>query len=293
MLWMARKAARKLRRMLWPPAPPPPLPPVVVDPIAKAAKLERVRPLLRLDLPHEVHPLRFDFLTPELRQQFNIVDTANVSSNNYDETAQEMIRKYADGLILDCGAGLRRTDYPNVVNFEICDYPSTDVRGVGECLPFRDGSFDAVFSFAVLEHVKDPWACAREIARVLKPGGELYCVVPFLQPLHGYPHHYFNMSHQGLRTLFEAELDIVRQAVIPSGLPIWTLTWILERWAASLPPRERFKFLGMRVADLIGNPVELLGQPFVTELPESANWELASTTALWAKKPTTSRESRD
>ena len=79
--------------------------------------------------------------------------------------------------------GRRAVYFDNVVNFEIVPYDTTDVRGVGEELPFRDASFDAVVSIAVLEHVKDPFRCAREIARVLKPGGELICAVPFLPAL--------------------------------------------------------------------------------------------------------------
>jgi SAM-dependent methyltransferase len=105
-------------------------------------------------------------------------------------------------------AGLRDIYYDNVVNYEIVDYDTTDVIGPGERLPFRDGVFDAVISIAVLEHVRDPFACAAEIVRVLKPGGELVCSVPFLQPLHGYPHHYYNMTPQGLRALFERSLLI-------------------------------------------------------------------------------------
>jgi SAM-dependent methyltransferase len=63
-----------------------------------------------------------------------------------------------------------------------------DVVGVGEELPFADEFLDTVISNAVLEHVKDPFRYEREMAHVLKPGGELFCAVPLLQPVHGYPH---------------------------------------------------------------------------------------------------------
>ncbi|MGZ3697159.1 MAG: methyltransferase domain-containing protein, partial [Bdellovibrionota bacterium] len=135
-----------------------------------------------------------DFLTEEFKREFNIVPTSNVSANGYDGTAMNEIYRLHDKLILDCGAGFHSEYFENVVNYEIVAYDSTDVLGVGERLPFSDHSFDAVFSFAVLEHVKDPFLCARELMRVLKPGGYFYCEVPFLQPVHGYPHHYYNMT---------------------------------------------------------------------------------------------------
>jgi SAM-dependent methyltransferase len=251
---------------------------------AKTAKRERFRPLLRTDMPMRETSACCDFLSDELRTAFNIIDTDKVSSGDYDKHVIALIERHPDGLILDCGAGKRGVYYPNVVNFEIVAYDTTDVRGVGEVLPFVDGSFDAVISIAVLEHVKDPFACAAEIARVLKPGGELICCVPFLQPYHGFPHHYYNMSHQGLRNLFERSVEVDRIEVYDSVLPIWSLHWIVQSWAAGLQGDTREGFLDMRVRDLLTPPMELLGKPFVRELSVEKNLELASASVLFGRK---------
>jgi SAM-dependent methyltransferase len=45
-------------------------------------------------------------------------------------------------------------------------------------LPFRDNSFDVVFSIYVLEHVDRPSALAAEVARVLRPGGRCIFLTP-------------------------------------------------------------------------------------------------------------------
>lgn len=252
---------------------------------AKQTKLERIRPLLRDDLPFEETGDLYDFLSDELRTTHNIVDVLDVSSHHYDADAGQLIAKYPDGMLLDCGAGRRPIYFDNVVNFEIVPFDTTDVLGVGEELPFRDNSFQAVISIAVLEHVKDPFRCASEIARVLKPGGELYCSVPFLQPLHGYPHHYYNMSHQGLRNLFDTLLKVDDVDVSPSGLPLWSMAWILKSWANGLRGNARRKFLGMRIKDFIGDARNYVREDFVTELPREKNLELASGCTLHAHKP--------
>jgi ubiquinone/menaquinone biosynthesis C-methylase UbiE len=45
-------------------------------------------------------------------------------------------------------------------------------------LPFRDAEFDVVTLLAVLEHLSHPRAMVEEIARVLRPGGQVVVTVP-------------------------------------------------------------------------------------------------------------------
>jgi SAM-dependent methyltransferase len=250
----------------------------------KKKKLARLQPLLRKDMPYVFDNDCLDFMTPEYRAQFGIIDTDAVASNGYDANAGDLIEKHQSGLILDCGAGRRPIYYENVVNFEIVAYDTTDVRGVGEVLPFGDNSFDAVFSLAVLEHVKDPFACAREIVRVLKPGGDLMCCVPFLQPMHGYPSHYYNMTGQGLKNLFSPGIRIDRHEVYSSVLPIWALTWIAKSWAEGLTGKTKEEFLNLRMSDLLDSGDKYLDRSFVRELSEEKNFELASATVLFGHK---------
>lgn len=251
----------------------------------KLLKQQKLKAYLRTDRIGLELDGYFDYLTPQLRDRFNISDTDNISSLGYDGQTLALIEKYDSGLVLDVGAGRRQIYYDNVVNFEIAAYDTTDVLGVGEDLPFQDNSFDAAISIAVLEHVQDPFQCAKEIARVLKPGGQLICGVPFLQPFHSYPHHYYNMTYEGLRNLFEPELTVDKIEVSESLLPIWSLTWILRSWAEGLDGPARKEFLSLQVQDLLGEGAQYLQRNFVKNLSSEKNRELASGNLLVAHKP--------
>lgn len=254
--------------------------------IAKKEKLAKIKPLLQPALKVQQTKKHYNFLSSKVKNKYRIQSTDQVSQHEYDSVALPIIESLAKGMILDCGSGKRLSYYPNVVNFEIVPYATTDVLGVNEELPFQDNVFDAVFSLSVLEHVKNPFQCAAEIMRVLKPGGQLYCVAPFLQPLHAYPDHYYNMSMEGLRQLFGEQLDVHNQEVQPPGKPIWALSWILRSWAAGLTSDIQEDFLNMRVRDLLDDPVNYLEKPFVNQLSEQKNIELATTTALMGRKKT-------
>lgn len=101
----------------------------------KAKKMAKIRQILRDDLPFIEGDGYFDFLTPDLRNEFSIIDTHAVSSNDYDFL--NLIERHKEGLVLDCGAGSRKYYYPNVVNFEIAYYPSTDKLGLEKCYRSR------------------------------------------------------------------------------------------------------------------------------------------------------------
>jgi hypothetical protein len=105
---------------------------------------------------------KFDFLPDEMRFALS-PSPATTSANPYDPAALDLINRVTNrgGVVLDCGAGSRHRRMRNVINLEIVAYRSTDVLGVGEALPFKNDSFDAILSLAVLEHVRDPFACAK------------------------------------------------------------------------------------------------------------------------------------
>ncbi len=250
--------------------------------------MDRVRPFLRQDLPYTVDIAsggKINYLTDALRNETHIVDSDNVSGWPYDGDTLSVLHNFSDGIVLDCGAGRRPIYYENIINYEIVDYDTTDVLGVGEHLPFLDNSFDVVLSLAVLEHVREPMQCANEIARVLKPGGKLLCSMPFLQPLHGYPHHYFNATHQGLQRLFEDKLEIEKISV-PYGLhPVFALQWIIQRWANSLSGDAKQQFLDTSINEFMVDPVTLMDKAYAIQLPEAQQFELACGTMIEARKP--------
>lgn len=253
--------------------------------VMRQDKMSRIMPFVRVELPYDTQGSKLNFLTKDIQNSFNIIATENISANRYDTHIISMIRDLPNGVILDCGAGLRNIYYSNVYNYEIVNYITTDIIGVGEVLPFKDNTFDGVISIAVLEHVKDPFKCAEEIIRVLKPGGRLISCIPFLQPYHGYPHHYYNMTHQGHANLYESKLASFSIEVLKSMKPIHTLTWFLQKYANGLTdPALRNRFLSQTVADFVNAPTSIVEADFVSGLNTEAEMELACATLLTGTK---------
>jgi SAM-dependent methyltransferase len=115
--------------------------------------------------------------------------------------------------ILDLGSGsspYREWVGPEATRYVRCDVdPASrpDVVGRAERLPFAEGTFDAVIATQVLDLVESPRDMAREIARVLVPGGEACVTTPLAYPYDSAaPGNRF--GERQLRELFEG-LDVV------------------------------------------------------------------------------------
>ena len=107
--------------------------------------------------------------------------------------------------VLDVGAG--SCPYRNL--FAHCEYRSHDLAplrgdqlrhgGYGHldyvsdltAIPVADGSFGAVLCTEVLEHHPEPIAVVTELARILKPGGDLILTAPLGSGIHQEPYHYY------------------------------------------------------------------------------------------------------
>ncbi len=63
--------------------------------------------------------------------------------------------------------------------------------------------FGAVVCSHLLEHVREPFAAARNIAALLAPGGLIFVQVPWVQGFHDFPDDFWRISFSGLQVLFE------------------------------------------------------------------------------------------
>lgn len=127
-------------------------------------------------------------------------------------TSQRFAKEMAPYRELLTSHGYRAAGYkPQPMGEGTCDL-DLDIQAIA--LP--DGSEDCVICLEVLEHVADPFAAARELVQILRPGGRLFLTTPFLTSYHGkgdtpdhagYPD-YWRFTHQGLHRLFAILEDL-------------------------------------------------------------------------------------
>ena len=97
-------------------------------------------------------------------------------------------------------------------------------------LPFASGSFDALVSAEVLEHLENPHHLAREFARILRPGGTLVITTPNILQVYSRIHLLFLGTFDFFDTLSDNREEAFRGQkghINPVGFP--ELRYALER----------------------------------------------------------------
>lgn len=99
-------------------------------------------------------------------------------------------------------------------------------------IPALDASFDVVLCTEVLEHVPDPLAALREMARLVKQGGRLIVTVPFCSLTHFAPYHFSSGLSKYWFEKHLGELGFTILEATPNGgwfdfvaQEIWRLPW--------------------------------------------------------------------
>jgi len=119
-----------------------------------------------------------------------------------------------NGLILDLGAGgERQYSYYELLRFkEDSQVIAVDINqdrhphvvaDLERNLPFKDGSFNYILMFNLLEHMYNFGGLCSEAHRVLQRGGILYMFIPFVFPLHADPYDYFRYTGYALHRLLK------------------------------------------------------------------------------------------
>lgn len=162
----------------------------------------------------ENHFLLNFYLGPGVPELFPSYDRQDPHWTFIGENIQKMMDRIPKGAsVLDTGAG--ECKYSNL--FEHAHYVSTDlvsssnkhdftlidVVADASSLPFKDKSFDVALNLVVIEHVPSPMDAVSEMARVLKPGGLAFALIPLVRPEHLAPFDYQRLTRYGVQRLFE------------------------------------------------------------------------------------------
>ena len=138
-----------------------------------------------------------------------------------------VLKKISRGSIaVDIGSGPERLG-SEFINVDVFPFPEVDMVSDATQLAFKDNTVDAAVSESLLEHVPDAYKVAREMVRIVKPGGYIYVSAPFMHPYHASPDDFNRWTISGLKHLFP-DLEVVKTGV-RSG-PWSTLLMFMAYW---------------------------------------------------------------
>ena len=148
-------------------------------------------------------------------QSYTQAPEINLSIGSRDDAQAFKAFSQPSGLILDVGCGPQPfpsylPEKSDVVGIDpLAGAPRRDfafVRGIGEYLPFRDGTFDHIVYASSLDHIIDPRRSLADAARCLKPDGYINLWIDGLASsdspdIHSPLQRYMLLARKGIKSL--------------------------------------------------------------------------------------------
>ena len=154
----------------------------------------------------------------------------------------------ADAVVIDIGCGAVLLD-SRVYRLDMGPFPLVHAVGDAHRLPLADASVDGIYIHRVLEHVTDPYVVVGELLRVLKPGGFVSAIVPFMEPYHRNPIDNLRFGKEAVEMLFDGFDDGVVE--IWAG-PTAAMLWMLKEYVAIVFPGSNNGLFYAAVREAVG-----------------------------------------
>ena len=202
-----------------------------------------------------------------------------------DKSFFEAVNEQQGKRVLNLGSGKGLFDKhvkAPMTNMDIARADGVHAVADAHQMPWANGSFDCVFSNAVLEHTGRPWIVAGEIHRVLAPGGVVCVNVPFLGSRHNVTD-FYRFTVEGLEEIF-CDFEKVKSGM--SAGPGTFLCHFVSQYVASFLPEGfgklrllvtflvRLMLLPLKYLDCVRNPRKILPLAnsvfFVGQKPEQS-----------------------
>jgi SAM-dependent methyltransferase len=136
-----------------------------------------------------------------------------------------LLKTEFSGKVLDVGGkiinrqGSFKPPFEKVESWEYLNIDAStnpDYLCSAESIPVKDNHFDMILLTEVLEHLKNPKLVIKELFRILKDNGILIASMPFLRPVHMYPHDFQRWTEVRIRIELE-EMGFTVEKISPMG----------------------------------------------------------------------------
>ena len=153
---------------------------------------------------------------------------SSVSGKGLKRIYKELDGVPKESFIINIGSGNSNLR-GDIFNSDMFPYSNVALVCFADAIPLKSSSVDLVLSLAMLEHVDNPSRVVSETLRILRPGGELTGLIPFMQGVHASPYDFQRYTSEGLKVLFE-DFEVIE---IRGYGPTSALLWMFQEWVSN------------------------------------------------------------